>query len=355
MPASTSPFQASLRASLMRSLDQRANDDAIARSTSASLRISVFEKDATQWTGAGVIALKQPAPEGSADARWAAAVLPGLRLLVDAPAGVGFGYPQVRAYAGSVVAALVVHHPKASCAALALPGPDHGLDESACMEYLLLGLVDALAVSSAATLQEIVLIEPLSSRRKLLVAKLHQLFPNAFTAPHWVLDYFPASGTAPRVPAPFEQQLTIQDTLTAFIAMPFAKGAMTDVFRYGIQAPAQRCRFRAERLDFEHYTGSIVDEIKDRIQRAHLVIADVTGANPNVFLEIGYAWGKGRPTLLLRGIGDMAPPESAVMPPFDVAGDNRIDYDSIASLDEQLSEKLTGMYPELRRRAAGGG
>ncbi len=357
------PLLPSLRATLLRSLNQRSSEEAAARKSTASLQISVQADDAIQWSGGNAaLALMRPAPDAGADDRWAKAAaqlpLPLAHFFVDRPAGVAFGYPQVQVYAAALPAAATSAQPQATRLALALPGPDHGLDESACVEHLLLGLLDTLAAPGAAAspLEEIVLLEPLEIRRKLIVEKLHLLFPDGSPAGsnRWTLAYFPAASAGqPRVPAPFEQRLTIQDTLTAFVAMPFAP-RMVDVFRYGIKAPSLRCRFKAERLDFEHYTGSIVEEIKDRIQRAHLVIADLTGANANVFLEIGYAWGKGRPTLLLRGIGDMAVPQDKDRPPFDVEGDVRIEYDSIGSLEAQLNAKLAALYPELRRRAAGG-
>lgn len=342
------PLQQSLRASLQHSIAQYASKESLARGSPATLRISVQATEAAQWQD-GVVALMRPAPKGSHDARWAAARL-SHAVFVDPPPNVEFGYPQVRVYSAAVLAALAAGHPAATRAALALPGPYHGLDESACVEYLLLGLLDALAAPHPA-LEEIVLLEPLDIRRVLIADKLRELFPDATDASAWTFEYYPANEASQHARAPFEQRLTIQDTLAAFIAMPFAS-RMSDVFHYGIQKPALRCKFRPERLDFEHFTGSIVEQIKERIQQAHLVIADVTGGNPNVFLEIGYAWGKGRPTLLLHGKGRMAATRAKSRPPFDVAADSRIDYESIESLDKQLTEKLKALHVDLRRRAA---
>ena len=69
-----------------------------------------------------------------------------------------------------------------------------------------------------------------------------------------------------------------------------------------------------------------------------MVIADLTGCNPNVFLEVGYAWGKGRPTILLfrktkKGrIGEKLP--------FDVGGQQCILYEDATHLQEQLAIEL---------------
>jgi len=38
--------------------------------------------------------------------------------------------------------------------------------------------------------------------------------------------------------------------------------------------------------------------VKKRIPSAALVVADLSTANPNVYLEVGHAWGCGKPTIL---------------------------------------------------------
>ena len=363
-------LQKILRAALQRAFDRHAGDEVAAQRSARMLRIGLDAAEAPAWAG-DVVALMRPAPAASCDARWAAALgldaaagtaRPGAGprpVPVEAAETTAFGYPQVRDYAAALLAALVGAIPEPGRAGLALPGAAHGLDEGACIEHLLLGLVDGLAAQPATpALREVVLLEPNDARRAVIADKLAQLLDdvaapaNQVARPQsWPLVYFPAADDAPRVPAPFEQHLTYKDTLTAFVAMPFA-AEMLDVFQYGIQGPALRSKFKAERLDFEHFTGSVVEQIKDRIQRAHLVIADMSGANPNVFLEIGYAWGKGRPTVLLwRKPTSAAPPR----PPFDVDSASRIEYTSIVELDKALTEKLQALYPELRKRAAGSG
>jgi len=65
------------------------------------------------------------------------------------------------------------------------------------------------------------------------------------------------------------------------------KNEMDDVFYYGIQGPTKK-GFLCERID-----------ISERVETAAAVIVDLTDVNPNVYLELGYAWGKERPTILL--------------------------------------------------------
>lgn len=40
-------------------------------------------------------------------------------------------------------------------------------------------------------------------------------------------------------------------------------------------------------------------QAKSRIDSAAVVVADLTGADPTVYLQVGYAWGKTRPTILI--------------------------------------------------------
>ena len=83
-----------------------------------------------------------------------------------------------------------------------------------------------------------------------------------------------------------------------FVAMPFGR-AFEDTFRFGIQSPVRKVGFLCERIDQETFTGDILERIKQKIETASIVIGELTGNNANVYLEIGYAWGKGRPTILV--------------------------------------------------------
>jgi hypothetical protein len=116
--------------------------------------------------------------------------------------------------------------------------------------------------------------------------------------------------------------------------MPFAK-EMRVVWRYGIQQPVHRAGLLCERMDEEAYLGDVLTQIKSRIEGASIVIADLSGANPNVFLEVGYAWGKGRPTLFLSKTGEKIP--------FDVQGHKCLIYEDAVDLEEKLAKELEGL------------
>ncbi len=110
---------------------------------------------------------------------------------------------------------------------------------------------------------------------------------------------------------------------------------MDDVFYYGIQQPVRAAGFLCERVDQEAFLGDILDRVKQKIETAAVVIAELTGANPNVYLEIGYAWGKGVPTLLLLKDGQELR--------FDVRGQRCLKYERIRDLEESLAKELQGL------------
>ncbi|MGH8454020.1 MAG: hypothetical protein ACRESW_05665, partial [Nevskiales bacterium] len=233
-------LQQARRAALQRAFDQRSSEEADAQRGMRALRIALDAAEAPAWPGE-VVALMQPAPAASREARWAmdfrlaasgaAPAGTGPRSLIVVAVGPVFGYPQVREYAVDLLAELAASQPAAGRLALALPGLAHGLDEGASLEHLLLGLVDALAAQATPpALRELVLLEPDDARRRMMAEKLGQLLgPDAAPLPpgwvarpqSWPLVYFPVVAGAQRLPAPFEQHLTYQDTLTAFVAMPF--------------------------------------------------------------------------------------------------------------------------------------
>jgi TIR domain-containing protein len=119
-----------------------------------------------------------------------------------------------------------------------------------------------------------------------------------------------------------------------FVAMSFSK-EMEDTYYYGIQRAADANGFACKRIDKESFTGEVLQEMKTGIETASVVIGDLTGANPNVYLEIGYAWGNSIPTILI--IKDHHELK------FDVRGQRCLIYTSIRNLEELLTKELENL------------
>ena len=113
--------------------------------------------------------------------------------------------------------------------------------------------------------------------------------------------------------------------------MPF-KSEMDDTYHYGIQGAVRDSGFLCERADLSSFVGDVMQWVQNRIRTATLVVADLTGANPNVYLEVGYAWGCGIPVVLI--IND------AEALKFDVRGQRCLVYRSIRELEEALRAEL---------------
>src|SRR6185295_12459413 len=77
-----------------------------------------------------------------------------------------------------------------------------------------------------------------------------------------------------------------------FVAMPYAD-EFENVYEYGIYPAVRQCGFICEKVNEAHFTGDILQRIRHGIETASIVIADLTHARPNVYLEVGYAWGHG--------------------------------------------------------------
>lgn len=122
----------------------------------------------------------------------------------------------------------------------------------------------------------------------------------------------------------------------AFVAMPFHE-SFDDIFYFGIQEPIKATGFLCERTDQEAFIGGVLELVKHQIETATFVVADVTGANPNVLLEVGYAWGKGRPTILVT-----QDPQTL---PFDLLNQKYLSYHplKIKTLAQLLTQEITAL------------
>jgi nucleoside 2-deoxyribosyltransferase len=131
-----------------------------------------------------------------------------------------------------------------------------------------------------------------------------------------------------------------QDEFFAFVLMPFDK-QFDDAYRLGIKETARTLGILAERVDEQIYREGILERIYRQIDIADVIIADMTGKNPNVFYEVGYAHAKGKLCLLLTAEADDIP--------FDLKHRRHVVYgDSITTLRDRLKEELEWARNEVR-------
>lgn len=118
----------------------------------------------------------------------------------------------------------------------------------------------------------------------------------------------------------------------AFVLMPFS-GDFDDIYRMGIKETAIALGVKAERVDEQIFQEGILERIYRQIESADIVIADMSGQNPNVFYEVGYAHAKEKLCILLT--------KNAEDIPFDLKHHRHIVYgQSISKLREALAGEL---------------
>lgn len=83
-----------------------------------------------------------------------------------------------------------------------------------------------------------------------------------------------------------------------FVLMPF-ESTFNDIYEFGIKGACADSSVYCERVDEQIFLGSMLDRIYNQISRADLLVADMTGRNPNVFYEVGYAHALGKNVVLL--------------------------------------------------------
>ncbi|NEO42627.1 MAG: methyltransferase domain-containing protein, partial [Moorea sp. SIOASIH] len=127
-------------------------------------------------------------------------------------------------------------------------------------------------------------------------------------------------------------------TPKVYVLMPFSE-EFRDVYELGIKPAAERAGAQAERVDEQHFTGNIVAKILSEIERADLIVADMTNRNPNVFYEVGYAHAAGKRVIHIT--------QSADDIPFDLKQFPHVIYSrsTISKLRDDLGEKLRALLP----------
>jgi hypothetical protein len=126
------------------------------------------------------------------------------------------------------------------------------------------------------------------------------------------------------------------------VLMPFAK-EFNDVYTFGIKGAAEDVGAYAERIDEQTFQEGILDRIFNQISKADVIVADMTGQNPNVFYEVGYAHALNKIVILIT--------RDANAIPFDLKHRQHIVYPGeIGTLRPMLKDQLTWAIGEARRR-----
>lgn len=139
------------------------------------------------------------------------------------------------------------------------------------------------------------------------------------------------TGSASTLPKPF-----------VFVLMPF-DSTFNDIYKFGIKGAADDVGAYAERLDEQKFTEGMLDRIFNQISKADVIVADMTGRNPNVFYEVGYAHALGKIVILVTKKKDDIP--------FDLIHFQHTIYgESIEILRKDLASKLQWAIAQSRQQ-----
>jgi hypothetical protein len=253
-----------------------------------------------------------------------------------------FGYSQIRRFAQQTLEILTKEAPFTRHLAMTVHGPGYGLDEVEAALSQFNGFLASGRSGRLPSYLERISIVDIDPRRveRLRYAFEEKLAGVSFASRigyQWLYQIEPTVSDSISAKSN-ENARAIYRAGTAsdkkphvFVAMPFGK-ELVDEYHYGIQGPVHASGFLCERIDQEIFTGDILEHIKKKIETATLVIAELSGANPNVYLEVGYAWGRERPTILLaKDTKELG---------FDVRGQRVLIYSNAKELEEVLAREL---------------
>jgi hypothetical protein len=218
-----------------------------------------------------------------------------------------------------------------------------GLDEVEAFRSLLLGMADAYEAGHyPPTLKRISFVEKDANRVRLMEDALKRFLPDAPPAAT-MREAKRATGTAAVMAGPesfepeFRRPEADETTPHVFVAMPF-RDEYDDQYYLAIQPVIHEMGLLSERMDLDSFTGDIKQHMLKRIRSARLLVALLDSANPNVYLEVGYAWGVATPTVLAAHQGEPLP--------FDVRGERVLLYDRIYRLRDMLRDELARLMAE---------
>jgi len=260
-------------------------------------------------------------------------------LFVGVPFLDEFGYKEIREFTKDALNILSVNKPDISHIAMTIHGAGYGLDESESVISQVAGLLEALSLGCfPKSLKKISIIENnherLTRMRKVIDQHLKTYKIVQRNSNEWIYSIQLGNLKEDDNNNIIETTKKSEIKRHIFVAMPFID-QMSDTFYYGIQEPINKNDFLCERIDQDIFTGDVLTKIKDKIETCSAVVADLTLSNPNVYLEIGYAWGINKPTILIVKEDEKLK--------FDVRGQRCLIYKNIKHLEELLTKEIKGL------------
>ena len=124
------------------------------------------------------------------------------------------------------------------------------------------------------------------------------------------------------------------------------------LYQHIIKPVCEKCGFEAKRVDDFNTLDSITQDILDALNEYDLVIADLTGHNPNVFFEIGYRTKSQKPIIHLKRKGETLPFDVSAIRTFEY---DLTDLDMVTATKERLEQVIMNFkYDSIKERKSSG-
>ncbi len=127
----------------------------------------------------------------------------------------------------------------------------------------------------------------------------------------------------------------------AFIIMQFSS-PYNEVYSAVIKGACEECNLDALRADEMYGPGIIIKDVTDKIAESHVIIADISPINANVYFEVGYALALQKPIILL------AQKETPL--PFDVSAFRVLFYKDTIAGKERIEQGLKNHLKAILQR-----
>jgi hypothetical protein len=128
---------------------------------------------------------------------------------------------------------------------------------------------------------------------------------------------------------------------TCFVLMPF-RDDLDPVYTDHIKVVCDELHIDCQRADDIFRNTAIIEDIWEAINTAHVIVADLTGKNPNVFYEVGVAHTVGKKVILIT--------QSIDHVPFDLRHLRHVQYEytprGMDAFEQQLRNTLVTVLDE---------
>lgn len=247
-----------------------------------------------------------------------------------------FGYEAMRAFAHDALLLPEMCERGFRTLATTIHGAGYGLDAEEALQHIVSGFTSALASGAGSSLQRIVLAERDPRRANLLREALAKLSaPRSDSA----ID---GARELPAEPSSMMNKTGILSERSGntpkphvFVAMPYGFPESEDAYELVIYPVVRDLGYVCEHVGKAAFAGDVLERIRSRIASARFVIADLTHARPNVYLEVGFAWGCGVPVVFVAKEGQELH--------FDVSTHKCLYYKNHVHLKRQLTDLVAGL------------